>query len=169
MCCISRKHLVKSESHPSFHHNIRTRNWLQFSPVNAVLGSFVHFPGCARPSSLKFACGRTSFFSQGIHFRASCLSFFASAVRARFPLPNKIYQNRRFSCINCRGLYATRSVLTLTRSVSEGRNLFPRLRFGLVCLCAAISQSGPRGVYSCVDSVGNGMIGRHPPKRLGTV
>ena len=31
-------------------------------------------------------------------------------------------------------LYCSRPMLTLTRSVSEGRNALPRLRFGLVCL-----------------------------------
>ena len=31
-----------------------------------------------------------------------------------------------------RQIYCTRPILTLTRSVSEGRNAFPRLRFGLV-------------------------------------
>jgi hypothetical protein len=32
--------------------------------------------------------------------------------------------------------------------LSEGHNLFPRLRFGLVSLRAAMSQSGPRGYLS---------------------
>ena len=41
--------------------------------------------------------------------------------------------------------YPTRSVLTPTRSVSEGHDLFPRLRFGLVSLHAATSQSGLAG------------------------
>ena len=39
----------------------------------------------------------------------------------------------------------TRSVLTLTRTVTEGHNRVPRLRSGLVSLRAAMSQSGPRG------------------------
>ncbi len=34
------------------------------------------------------------------------------------------------------------------QSVSEVRNLFPRLRFGLVSLGAAASRSGPRGIYT---------------------
>src|ERR1017187_4547512 len=36
-----------------------------------------------------------------------------------------------------------RSVRTLTRSVSEGHNIFPRLRFGLVSLRAAMSHFRP--------------------------
>ena len=30
-------------------------------------------------------------------------------------------------------MYCSQPMLTLTRSVSEGRNALPRLRFGLVC------------------------------------
>jgi hypothetical protein len=44
------------------------------------------------------------------------------------------------------GLYSPRSVLTLTRSASEGHNLFPRLRFGLVSFRAPMPQFGPLGV-----------------------
>lgn len=42
-------------------------------------------------------------------------------------------------------LLSTLWVLTLTRSASEGHNLFPRLRFGLVFRRPAMSQPKPRG------------------------
>ena len=54
--------------------------------------------------------------------------------------------------VNC-SLYHTRSVLTLSRSASEGHNQFPRLRFGLVSLHTAMRclSLGCVGYKYCPD------------------